>query len=205
MVRVQVEKGERGVDAALVGVNEAEFVLARSVRRRQKERAVLPLYAPVASSLDESDFSAPLLTVVSAMVCCRGAPSRGTPLAFVGFFFFKRCMSLLLYLFFFFEAPSSSPLSLGCPSFLRAYGLLFPQVVACTDSAAEKLRVLATLFDLDHDAWLSQPELTSLLFTLARVLFAVGYLKTAVSDEEAESTVLRCLHDVGVAKHQVLE
>jgi hypothetical protein len=77
------------------------------------------------------------------------------------------------------------------------------EVVACSDSAAEKLRVLATLFDLDNDAWLNLAELTAMLFTLAQVLFGVGYFKTEVSEEEAESTVLRCLHDVGVAKHQV--
>lgn len=63
-----MEKGERGVDKALIAVGEAELVLARGVRRRQKERVVLPLYMPLASSLEESDFSAPLLTVVSAMV-----------------------------------------------------------------------------------------------------------------------------------------
>lgn len=78
---IKVEKGERGVDRALIAVGEAELVLARGVRRRQKERVVLPLYLPLASSLEESDFSAPLLTVVSAMV-----PSFcGLPLSFLNF------------------------------------------------------------------------------------------------------------------------
>jgi hypothetical protein len=78
-------------------------------------------------------------------------------------------------------------------------------VIACSDSAAEKLRVLATLFDLDNDGWLSQSELTGFLVTLAHVLHAIGYFKTPISEEEAESTVLRCLHDVGVSKQQVRE
>jgi len=79
----------------------------------------------------------------------------------------------------------------------------FSQVIACSDSAAEKLRVLATLFDFDNDGWLSQSELTGFLVTLAHVLHAIGYFKTPISEEEAESTVLRCLHDVGVSNQQV--
>jgi hypothetical protein len=76
LLGVQVEKGERRVDLALVAVDEAEVVLARGVRRREKERLVLPLYQPMASSLEEADFSAPVLTVVSAMVCCLSQASR---------------------------------------------------------------------------------------------------------------------------------
>jgi hypothetical protein len=75
-------------------------------------------------------------------------------------------------------------------------------VLICRDDFAAKLRVLTTLFDLDNDQWLNLGELTALVFTLARVLTAVGYFKTGVSEEEAESTVRHCLHDLGVGKPQ---
>ena len=56
-----VEQGERNVDEALRTVDEAEVVLSRAARRRAKEAKVLPLYKPLAASLEDTDFSAPLI------------------------------------------------------------------------------------------------------------------------------------------------
>ncbi len=60
----EAEKAEKAVDRALVAVDEAEVVLTRAVRRRAKERTVLPLYKPLATNQEDSDFSAPLFQAV---------------------------------------------------------------------------------------------------------------------------------------------
>jgi hypothetical protein len=58
-----VQHGESAVDAALKSVDEAEVVLSRAARRRSKEAKILPLYKPLASSIEDTDFSALLIQV----------------------------------------------------------------------------------------------------------------------------------------------
>lgn len=67
-VEGNVESCEHKVEDALNDLDDAEVILERAVVRRTKERQILPLYRPLASSLDDSDFSAPLLDITCALI-----------------------------------------------------------------------------------------------------------------------------------------
>ena len=67
-----VEEAERQVERLLRKLEEQELLLQRALRRKAKENLILPLYSPLASSIEESDFSVGLLNIIVALaVVCR--------------------------------------------------------------------------------------------------------------------------------------
>jgi len=67
LIEGQVEEGERQVEKYLQQLEEQEVLLERALRRKARENLVLPLYAPLATSMEESDFSVSFLSLVVAL------------------------------------------------------------------------------------------------------------------------------------------